>query len=84
VGRWTCPDCEREFANVHQSHVCAPGIDVEQVFAGRLPVQREIYDEIVGHLRTLGDVQVIRLATVDDVDEQVRDWLAEAFLAAEW
>jgi hypothetical protein len=29
-------------------------------------------------------VHVIRLATVDDVDEQVSDWLAEAFLAAEW
>jgi len=56
MSRWTCPECEREFGLVRQSHVCAPGCTVEETFAGRPPYQREIYDALLSHLRDLGPV----------------------------
>jgi Domain of unknown function (DUF5655) len=56
MSRWTCPRCEREFGKANQAHVCVPGNTVERTFAGRPPVQREIYDAIIGHLRSLGPV----------------------------
>ncbi|MGE5827957.1 MAG: DUF5655 domain-containing protein [Micromonosporaceae bacterium] len=58
MGRWTCPRCDREFGRAHQSHVCVPGGTVEESFAGRPPVQREIYDALMAHLDTLGPVHV--------------------------
>jgi hypothetical protein len=136
VSRWTCPACDREFGRVHQAHVCVPGCSLEECFAGRPPVQREIYAELVAELATLGPVHldvvrvgvfvkrqrklaeirpmarslslelvlprvvddprvvrtirlpgdrtvhVVRLTGRRDVDEQVRDWLAEAYTAA--
>lgn len=33
-----------------------PGCTLEETFAGRDPVQREIYDAIIAHLTTLGPV----------------------------
>jgi uncharacterized protein DUF5655 len=54
--RWTCPECEREFARAHQGHVCVPGGTVDDSFAGRPAVQRAIYDALVAHVRTLGEV----------------------------
>lgn len=134
--RWTCPECERQFGRAHQSHTCAPGGSVDDCFVERPPVQRAIYDAIIGHLRTLGrvhvdavrvgvflkrsrklaeirpkarslslelvlpravdhpriarrirlsvdrTVHVVKLVAVDDVDDVLRDWLTEAFVAA--
>src|SRR4051794_18336188 len=54
--RWTCPSCDREFGRPNTSHTCAPGTTVESVFAGRPPYMREVYDEIVTHLRSSGPV----------------------------
>jgi hypothetical protein len=54
--RWTCPRCDREFARARQGHTCVPGCTVEETFAGRDPRHRAIYDAVVGHLRSLGDV----------------------------
>lgn len=54
--RWTCPRCDREFARAGQGHTCVPGCTVEQTFAGKPPWQRAVYDAVLGHLRTLGDV----------------------------
>ncbi|HEY3685493.1 MAG TPA: DUF5655 domain-containing protein [Streptosporangiaceae bacterium] len=54
--RWTCPACDREFARARQSHFCVPGCTVEETFAGRPPVQREIYDAVVAYLTSLGPV----------------------------
>ncbi len=56
MDRWTCPACEREFARGHQAHTCVPGGTVDESFAGRSPVQREIYEAIMAHLATLGPV----------------------------
>jgi hypothetical protein len=134
--RWTCPRCDREFGRANQSHTCIPGNRARDSFAGRLPVQREIYDAIVEHLDTLGPVHAdavmvgvflkadrklaevrpkskwleltlylprtihdgrvartinvsatrvvhfVKLVTVDDVDDQLRAWLTEAYDAA--
>jgi hypothetical protein len=54
VSRWRCPACDREFGRAHQSHVCVPGNSVAETFTGRPALQRQIYDAIAGHLRTLG------------------------------
>jgi hypothetical protein len=56
MSRWTCPNCEREFARAHQAHVCVPGGTVDESFDGRPPVQRDIYDELLAHLRESGPV----------------------------
>ncbi|GAB3144156.1 DUF5655 domain-containing protein [Amycolatopsis stemonae] len=54
--RWTCPQCDREFARAGQAHTCVPGCTVDETFAGHDPRFRAIYDAVVEHLRTLGDV----------------------------
>jgi len=54
--RWTCPRCDREFERACQAHTCVPGCTVGRTFAGREPRLRAIYDEILAHLNTLGDV----------------------------
>jgi hypothetical protein len=136
VSRWTCPRCDREFERAHQAHVCAPGCTVDETFAGRAPVQREIYDALIAHLTTLGPVHVdavhvgvflksdrklaevrpkarslslllllprtirearitrtirvagdrtvhvVELRGIDDVDQQLCEWLTEAYVAA--
>jgi len=75
VPRWRCPACDREFSRANQSHVCVPGNTVDESFAGRPPVQREIYEAIIGYLRTLGPVHVdavrvgVFLSHVDKVAE---------------
>jgi hypothetical protein len=56
VTRWVCPECGREFGKANQGHVCAPGVPLEEVFMGRPPVQREVYDALLAHLETLGGV----------------------------
>jgi uncharacterized protein DUF5655 len=125
--------CDREFALANQSHVCVPGCTVDQSFARRPPIQREIYDALVAHLRTIGPVHedavtvgvflkndrkfaevrpmmtrlslalilrgkidhprfyryvrvsadrvahLMRLTAVDDIDDELRGWLTEAY-----
>jgi hypothetical protein len=136
VTRWTCPQCEREFARTKQTHVCVPGITIDDCFSGHPPGQRAAYDAVATHVTTLGEVHedavgvgvflkrartlaelrpksrwlsldvvlprlvedgrvsrhlrlagdrtvhVVRLFGPDDVDDQVRDWLTEAWHAA--
>lgn len=54
---WTCPACAREFGN-RQSHVCVPALSVDDYFASRPPVEREIFEAVKEHLATLGPVIV--------------------------
>jgi len=56
VPRWRCPTCRREFDRSGQAHVCRPGIDVDDLFAGRPAWQRQAYEALVAPLRALGDV----------------------------
>lgn len=53
---WTCPRCDRDFARANQGHDCIPGITVDALFAPRPRWQREVYDAIVAHVRTVGPV----------------------------
>ena len=136
VTRWTCPACERQFGRAHQAHVCVPAGTIDESFAGRPPVQREILDDLLTHLRALGPGQidavrvgvflysdrklaeirplarslalivvpprptdhpriarrmtigagriahVVKLVTPEDIDDDVRAWLTEAYAAA--
>jgi hypothetical protein len=133
MARWTCPRCDREFGKTNQSHTCIPGGSVDDTFRSRPPEQRQIYDAIAAHLKTLGRVHAdavqvgvflktdrklaelrpkskwlscnlylphaiddprvartiqlsyeryvneVKLRTVDDVDDQLLEWLTEAF-----
>ena len=54
---WTCEACGREFGT-RQSHVCAPALSVDTYFAGRPPVEREIFEAVRDHLESLGPVIV--------------------------
>lgn len=136
MSRWVCPRCDREFGRTHQSHVCIPGMTVDECFAPWPPAYREIYDALVDFLSTLGDVHadavtvgvflkrgrtlaevrpkarclslelalhrpidhpriartirvnadrtinVVKLTRPEEVDDDIRAWLAEAYDAA--
>lgn len=58
MGRWTCPRCEREFSREGQAHTCVPSGTVEETFAGRPLVQREIYDALLARLDPVGETYV--------------------------
>ena len=133
MGRWVCPNCEREFASANQAHVCVPGITVDQLLARHPRWVREIYAAVITHLKTIGPihedainvgiflksdrkiaefrprvrsvllslylpyevgdprfarilpvaadriVHVIKLTNADQVDDQLREWLSEAY-----
>jgi hypothetical protein len=55
---WTCPKCQRVFANRNQSHACARHA-LEPHFAGKPPVIRAIYDAFLGELLAIGPVIVL-------------------------
>jgi Domain of unknown function (DUF5655) len=57
MARWTCPNCDREFARTGQSHTCVPGGTVADTFRER-PDQRAIYERMMEHIATLGPVHV--------------------------
>ena len=54
---WTCDACGREFGK-RQSHVCAPAKSVDAYFADRPPHEREVFEAVSAHLRSLGPVIV--------------------------
>lgn len=58
MARWRCPRCDREFGRARQSHTCIPGNSIDETFRGRPPEQRAIYDAIVRHVETLGEVHI--------------------------
>lgn len=54
--RWRCPSCHRQFDRARQAHVCAPGVEVGDVFSGRPAWQLQAYEALAGPLRRLGDL----------------------------
>ena len=58
MGRWVCPQCEREFDRTRQGHVCLPGNTVAETFAGARAWQRPICDAVIAHVESLGPVHV--------------------------
>jgi transposase-like protein len=85
---WTCPRCGRSFANRNQSHACAP-LDLARHLDGRDPEVVAIYRRLVELAERNGPVTVlaektrialqVRLATLEEADEEVAAWLAEAY-----
>lgn len=55
---WPCPACGREFGRARQGHTCVPGGTVDDTFRRYPPEDRAIYEAIVAHLNTLGDIHV--------------------------
>lgn len=53
---WVCPACDRTFARNRQSHRCVPVVSLDDWFADRPPVQRQVCDAVLAHLVTLGEV----------------------------
>jgi hypothetical protein len=50
---WTCPRCDRTFANVNQTHTCTPLGELDRHFEGTDPVIRAMFDRLVGELGPL-------------------------------
>ena len=56
MGEWICPDCGRLFGRAGQSHDCAPGLTLEEYFSTGPAHERPIFDAVMAHVRTLGEV----------------------------
>ncbi|MEO1064129.1 MAG: DUF5655 domain-containing protein [Actinomycetota bacterium] len=134
MATWTCEECGREFGSRGQGHMCAPGVSLEDFFAGGGPWLEPVFEAVHGHLSTLdgelivdplerlvqfkhGPVfcairsmkkwaalsfslghevtssrisrkvvehhgryhHVLNVSSADDIDDEVREWLTEAF-----
>ena len=55
---WRCPQCQREFANINQSHACGRHA-LDAHFDGKPPHIRAIYDAFVAALAAIGPVIVL-------------------------
>jgi endogenous inhibitor of DNA gyrase (YacG/DUF329 family) len=56
---WACPRCERQFANVNQTHSCGPPVELEAHFRGRDPSVFELYRTLLALVRRCGPVTVL-------------------------
>jgi hypothetical protein len=56
---WTCPRCARTFANVNQTHTCAPLGDLDRHFTGKDPRVRETFDRVLAAVAESGPVEVL-------------------------
>jgi hypothetical protein len=56
---WTCPRCGRTFANVNQTHTCAPLGDLDAHFAGSNPNVRVMFDRLRAAIEAIGPVAVL-------------------------
>lgn len=60
---WTCPECKRSFGAKGTSHMCKPGLTLDEYFATSRPEAQPIFERINAHLETLdGDLIVDPLA----------------------
>jgi uncharacterized protein DUF5655 len=55
---WLCPACGRGFANANQSHACGR-YDLEDHFAGKPALVREIFEAFLAMLEEFGPVTVL-------------------------
>ena len=56
---WICPACGRQFANLNQSHTCAPLGDLDRHFARVSPQVRATFDGVLAVVRGMGPVEVL-------------------------
>ena len=55
---WVCPECGRRFGRAVQSHECSPAMSLDDYFATADERERPIFDAVLAHLDSLGDVHV--------------------------
>jgi hypothetical protein len=55
---WPCPACGRAFANANQSHACGR-YALDDHFAGKPPLVRDIYEAFLAMIEELGPVTVL-------------------------
>jgi hypothetical protein len=56
---WKCPECERTFANLHQTHTCARLGSLDTHFAKRSLELRALFDALSKAVRSCGPMQVL-------------------------
>ena len=56
---WRCPECGRDFANRNQTHTCAALRSLDDHFAGKPAVVRELFDELVKWLESFGPFRIL-------------------------
>jgi hypothetical protein len=59
---WICPDCGRQFVSVNRNHSCGH-FSLEDHFAGKEPVVRELFDFLLETMREFGSVSVFPVKT---------------------
>jgi hypothetical protein len=55
---WTCPKCGNEFVNKNTYHSCRRG-RVEDVFAGKPPSVRALFDRLRERIESIGPVKLV-------------------------
>src|SRR5687767_764329 len=59
---WVCPDCGRQFVSVNRNHSCGR-YSLDDHFAGKEPVVRALYEQLLESLERLGPVGVFAVKT---------------------
>jgi hypothetical protein len=54
---WMCPECGRKFTRNLQSHSCL-AYDPEDLFAGKNPEVRELYNLLIDRVKYFGEIDV--------------------------
>jgi hypothetical protein len=78
---WTCPRCQRQFANRNQSHACA-SYTIAEHLADKSPEAIVIYRRLEVMVQTLGPVTILPEGT--RIAFQVRMSFAAAMLRRHW
>ncbi len=53
MATWECPDCGRTFGTAGRSHMCNPGLSVEEYLADAHPVTAPIHERVLAHVSGL-------------------------------
>jgi hypothetical protein len=59
---WTCPNCGRQFVTPNKQHSCGR-YQLDDHFAGKDPIVRELFDHLLGVLKQFGPVKAYALKT---------------------
>ncbi|MBF8282332.1 MAG: hypothetical protein HW378_1247 [Anaerolineales bacterium] len=59
---WTCPNCGRQFVTPNKQHSCGR-YEIDDHFAGKDPIVRELFDHLLGVLKQFGPVTAYALKT---------------------
>lgn len=59
---WVCPDCGRTFVSANRNHSCG-GYNLEDHFAGKEPLVRASYEQLLETMKRYGPVGVFPVKT---------------------